>query len=80
MERSPPPSPPKSPVTKPISPDDLSKMIALLKHIIPNKDASEVIIYELKKNIERQRIKWEKLHNQKFYDISTLKYGPRGYN
>jgi len=31
MERSPPPSPPKSPAKKPISPDDLSKMIALIK-------------------------------------------------
>jgi len=80
MKRSPPPSPPKSPATKPISPDDLSKIIASIKHIIPNKDVSEVIIDELKKNIERQRIKWDKLHNQKFYDLSTLKYGPRGYN
>lgn len=76
----PPKSSPKSPATEPISPEEISKMIALLKHTIPNKDVLEVVINEFKKNVVKQRIKWEKLKNKKYFDISTLKYGPRGYN
>ena len=56
-------------------------MIALLlKHKIHNKDVLKEIINELQKKVERQRIKWENKQNQKFFDLSTLKYGPRGYN
>ena len=73
-------SPPESPATEPISPEELSKMIALFKQTIPNKDVLEVVIDELKKKVVKQRIKWEKLKNKKYFDISTLKYGPRGYN
>ena len=73
-------SPPESPATKPISPGKLSKMIALIKAEIKNEDVSGIIISNIQKTVEKQRIKWEKKQNQRFFDISTLKYGPRGYN
>ena len=68
----PPKSSPKSPATEPISPDELSKMIALLKNVIPNKDALEVIIDELEKKVVNQRIKWNKLKSKKYTDLSEI--------
>ena len=74
-DTSPPYSPRKSP-TKPTSPDDLIRQIALLKHLIHNKDALGVIIDELQKKIETQRFEWnEYKKNRRYYDISRLKYG-----
>ena len=52
-------SPPESPATKPISPDKLSKMIALIKAEIKNEDVSGIIISNIQKTVEKQRIKWE---------------------
>lgn len=65
-------SPYESPVTEPISPDNLIKMIALLKTEIKHPDLLELIIDSLQKKVEKQRIRWQEERDERLFASSIL--------